>query len=187
VTYHPTTLSSNSVESEIDCLLSALDQVKATLVITYPNADAGNRIIIDKYKYFLASHKNAFLHQSLGQQKYYSLMALADLLIGNSSSGIWEAPSFKLPAVNLGDRQRGRKRAGNVLDVGISVDEIARAIQTGLSPGFRNSLKNITNPYGDGQASVRIVEKLKHTILDSALLQKKFVDLSVPRREALNG
>ncbi len=169
-------------------MLGALDQVDATLLITYPNADSGNRLIIDRYKKFLASHKNAYLHQSLGQQKYYSLMASADLMVGNSSSGIWEAPSFKLPVVNVGDRQRGRKRAGNVLDVDLSQDEIVSSIQAGLSQDFRNSIRNIENPYGDGHASSRIVEKIKHTRIDSSLLQKKFINLSVPHsRKVQNG
>lgn len=182
VTFHPTTLGTASVAEEIDCLLEALSHVQATMIFTYPNADTGNREIIERIQRFAASRPRAQCFTHLSQVGYYSLLAQADLMVGNSSSGIWEAPSFHLPAVNIGDRQRGRLQAGNVLDVGFNVDDILSAIQRGLTAEFRASLSDIRNPYGDGYAAPRIVNTLKNVKLGPGLLQKKFVDLPSVQR-----
>ena len=106
-------------------------------------------------------------------------MSQADLMIGNSSSGIWEAPSFRLPVINISERQKGRLKAGNVIDVDANGDVIHCAIQTVLEPSFRKSLINLQNPYGDGQSSLRIVNTLRRIALDERLLQKKFVDIPI--------
>jgi UDP-N-acetylglucosamine 2-epimerase (non-hydrolysing) len=111
---------------------------------------------------------------NLGTEGYFSLMSHAAAMVGNSSSGIVEAASFKLPVVNIGDRQRGRFHDRNVIDSGYTRKEILEAIHKVTSPGFRATLKGLVNPYGDGQAAERIVSGLKSASLDSTLLLKKF-------------
>ena len=177
VTFHPTTVSETPVIEQVESLLAALDHLPATLVFTHPNADAGHRHIVDRLHAFVQEHPRSALFFNLGHRRYYSLLALADAMVGNSSSGIWEAPSFSLPAVNVGERQQGRTRAGNVIDVRFDADAISKAIQRALQPQFRGSLHGMRNPYGDGHASRRIVEELKRVPLDHRLLQKRFAEL----------
>ena len=176
ISFHPTTLGSAEFGQEVESLLGALSRIQATLVMTYPNADSGNRTIIEHMQEFAAKRPNAHLFTNLGQEKYYSLLAQADLMVGNSSSGCYEAPEFRLPVVNVGDRQRGRLRAANVIDVCADADAIQDAIKRGLDPSFRASLQHLKNPYGDGGASPRIVDTLKRIELGTQLLQKPFVD-----------
>jgi GDP/UDP-N,N'-diacetylbacillosamine 2-epimerase (hydrolysing) len=174
VTFHPTTLGKLGALEEIDNLLAALSKTEGTLIFTCPNADANNQEIVRRLQDFVAFRKNASLYQSLGQLKYYSLLSHADLMIGNSSSGIWEAPSFRLPVVNIGDRQQGRIRAGNVIDVPPEKLRIYNAIMEGLAPSFRDSLCNLLNPYGDGHATNRIIQILRQVELNQSLLKKEF-------------
>jgi UDP-hydrolysing UDP-N-acetyl-D-glucosamine 2-epimerase len=184
VTFHPTTLGSISVHDELDSLLAALTRLSGTLILTSPNADAGNRTILNRLQEFTGTRPHTALFFNLGQLTYYSLMAQADLMLGNSSSGIWEAPTFRLPVVNVGDRQRGRIRAGNVIDAPPDADAIEQAIHRGLQPAFRASLRDLQNPYGDGRTSPRIVSTLKRVALDTRLLQKRFVDRPVPHEHS---
>jgi GDP/UDP-N,N'-diacetylbacillosamine 2-epimerase (hydrolysing) len=181
VTYHPTTLGSSTAKDEVESLVRALKDVDATLVIGCPNADPGNQVIAGTLRKFAGSKPRAGFFTNLGQQKYYSLLALADCMVGNSSSGIWEAPSFQLPVVNVGDRQAGRLRAGNVIDVAVEPDAIVRGLRQALSPEFRESLRNVTNPYGDGQSAQRIVNALRAIEpgppTRQKLLRKRFIDL----------
>jgi UDP-hydrolysing UDP-N-acetyl-D-glucosamine 2-epimerase len=177
VTFHPTTLGDAQVEEEIDVLLAALGDVQGTLVFTYPNADQHSRVIVERVRCFLARRPGSGLFFSLGQRNLYSLLAVADLMVGNSSSGIWEAPSFRLPVVNIGERQRGRLRAANVIDAPSNADAIRAAVRRGLGPDFRASLRDLTNPYGDGHAAARIKEVLAGIELGPRLLRKRFVDL----------
>jgi UDP-hydrolysing UDP-N-acetyl-D-glucosamine 2-epimerase len=178
VTYHPTTLSPLSAGEEVGRLLAALAEVDATLVFTAPNADAGSREIRAALEGFVASrpHRRTLV-VSLGQPAYYSLLAVADAMVGNSSSGIWEAPSFGLPAVNVGDRQRGRLRAANVIDVACEAAAIGDGIRRALDPAFRASLVGLVNPYGDSCATERITAALRATEPGTTLLRKRFVDL----------
>jgi UDP-N-acetylglucosamine 2-epimerase (non-hydrolysing)/GDP/UDP-N,N'-diacetylbacillosamine 2-epimerase (hydrolysing) len=141
--------------------------------MTYPNADTAGRTIIERIEAFAASRPRVRLVKSLGDLLYLSLLTHADAMVGNSSSGIIEAPSFGLPAVNVGSRQRGRLRGPNVIDVGASRDEILRGIEVALAPGFRERLRGIPNPYGDGRAAPRIVRVLREVLLDAQLIQKK--------------
>jgi UDP-hydrolysing UDP-N-acetyl-D-glucosamine 2-epimerase len=182
VTFHPTTVGSLNVEQEVSNLLLALSRVHGTFIFTYPNADSHNRVIIERITEFVASRSRAGFFPNLGQLKYYSLLAEADLMVGNSSSGIFEAPSFRLPVVNVGERQRGRLREKNVIDVEAEADAIFDGIRGGLEPSFRASLRDLQNPYGDGKASPRIVNTLKRIELGIPLLQKPFVDLVVTCR-----
>jgi UDP-hydrolysing UDP-N-acetyl-D-glucosamine 2-epimerase len=173
VTFHPVTLEYERTGEHIDELLAALDTVDAALAITYPNADTAGRVIIDRLKEFTARRPRARLVPSLGEQAYVSLLRHADAMVGNSSSGLIEAPSFGLPVVNIGSRQRGRLRGPNVIDVGNHRDEILAAIASALAPGLKERLAAGPNPYGDGQAAPRIVRILRETPLDQRLIQKR--------------
>jgi UDP-hydrolysing UDP-N-acetyl-D-glucosamine 2-epimerase len=159
VTFHPVTLESGSSAAQMSAMLKALEKRKdLQVVITYPNADADSRSIIGLIDEFVSRNGDrAKAFVSLGQLRYLSLLKHADLMIGNSSSGIIEAPSFGLPVVNIGNRQKGRVRAGNVIDCGTSVAAINNAIEKALTPDFRKACSRITNPYGDGKVAARIL------------------------------
>jgi UDP-hydrolysing UDP-N-acetyl-D-glucosamine 2-epimerase len=176
VTFHPATISPTPLEEQITALLDALADFDGTLVISAPNTDTGSAIIRQKWAVFCGQHPYALMVHSLGQRRYYSLLSHADAMIGNSSSGIWEAPSFRLPVVNVGERQGGRLRAANVLDVGYDPAAIRATLQTALTPSFQASLAALVNPYGDGMAAPRIVNHLKSAAYPE-LLFKKFVDI----------
>ncbi len=180
VTYHPTTLGSLEAKDEIRGVLAALERVEGTLIFTYPNADPGADAIIDEVENFVKRRATAHLFPNMGQHRYYSLMARADLLLGNSSSGLWEAATFRLPVINVGDRQRGRICPINVISVPVNAVEILGAIRQALDRGFRNSLEQLTNPYGDGYATPRIINILKTVEFGPRLLQKRFLELPVP-------
>ena len=145
-----------------------------------PNADTGG-IIIKKMigKHVKHNPENSKLFDSLGQLKYLSLLKNSIVMVGNSSSGIIEAPSFRLPAVNIGNRQNGRIKAGNIIDV-VSCEnaEITIVIKKAISKKFKDSLNKIENPYGDGNTSEKIVEVLKTHSL-SGILRKKFMIIKV--------
>jgi len=172
ITYHPVTLEFESTESQVQNLLDALQQTDAQLVFTYPNADTSGRQIIAMLKEFCDLNTRACLLMSMGMRGYTSAMAHASAMVGNSSSGIIEASSFGLPVVNIGNRQRGRLKSENVIDVGYGQDEIKTGIGKALSDGFRESLAGMANPYGSGDASRKIVQILKELRLDQRLLTK---------------
>ena len=174
VTFHPVTLEYEKTEWQIKELLSALETSGFPVVFTMPNADTNNRIIRREIENFVKKHLSAQAVENLGTQDYFSLMSLAAAMIGNSSSGIIEAASFKLPVVNIGTRQDGRIRARNVIDVGYSKNEILEGIRQATDKEFRESLKGLTNVYGDGNASGRIVGFLKQVALDDRLIRKRF-------------
>jgi UDP-N-acetylglucosamine 2-epimerase (non-hydrolysing) len=177
VTYHPVTLGSEPPEAAMNELLEALTEFPdATIVFTYPNADTGGRVLIKCIDKFVAEHPNqskAFV--SLGQQRYLSVMREADVIIGNSSSGITEAPALKKITVNIGDRQKGRLKAASVIDVAECREDIAVAIRLAISEEFREVLCRTESLYGCGNASKAIVEKLKG-IFPS--IQKPFFDIA---------
>ena len=176
VTYHPVTLEYGQAAWQMTELLAALREVGAPVVLTFPNADTSSRAIIEAARRYVSEAGNAQLTASLGTRGYLSLMSHASAMVGNSSSGILEAASFGLPVVNVGTRQQGRVRGKNVLDVGYTRAEIAAAIRTALSQEFRASLSDLVNPYGDGRAAERIVERLRSVELGAALLRKRFHD-----------
>lgn len=177
VTYHPVTLEDNTAEDQTEELLKALKKFKDVYwVITLPNADTGGRIIADITNRFANYNPiNSKSFASLGQLKYLSLLKHAAIMVGNSSSGIVEAPSFELPVVNIGDRQSGREFGVNIINVPECEGEvIVQAVGRALSDGFKASLKGMQNPYGEGGASLMIVEKLKCVPLGSRLIKKVF-------------
>lgn len=182
VTYHPVTLEYEQTDWQVDELLAALDEIAMPVVFTMPNADTKNTVIRQKIREFVLAHPTASCLESMGTRGYFSLMKGAASMIGNSSSGIIEAPSFKLPVVNIGTRQSGRVRAANVIDTGYARTEVMQAIRKAVSPDFRDGLSDMQNPYGNGHASERIVERLKTIPLDDRLLIKKFIDHPIAAR-----
>jgi UDP-hydrolysing UDP-N-acetyl-D-glucosamine 2-epimerase len=181
VTFHPVTLEHEDTARHVDELLAALDAVDATLVMTYPNADTTGRTIVERVEEFAARTPRARIFRNLGDRLYLSLLKHADAMVGNSSSGLIEAPSFALPVVNVGSRQRGRLRGGNVVDVAPRRDDIVRGIRTALEPDLRRRLDGQPNPYGDGRAASRIVAVLREVALDARLIQKRERDHAAAR------
>jgi UDP-hydrolysing UDP-N-acetyl-D-glucosamine 2-epimerase len=176
VTFHPVTLEYEQTEWQIKELLKALEASNLAVVFTMPNADTANRVVYEAIKSFTAAHPSAWYVDNLGMHAYFSVMPLAAAMVGNSSSGILEAASFKLPVVNVGTRQDGRLRSRNVIDCGHSSEEVIAAIRRATTEDFRASLHDLTNPYGSGDASARILERLKTVVLDDRLTRKRFVD-----------
>ena len=176
-TYHPVTLEYEQTETQTREFLGALEAVQMPAVVTLPNADTSGRIIIQLLREFAAAHPRIQLVDSLGTQGYFSLMKLAAAMVGNSSSGILEAASFKLPVVNIGTRQQGRMRPRNVVDVGYLRQEVVAGIQHVLSAVFLTGLADLQNPYGDGHAAERIVNKIKEPVPAGRLIRKEFCDL----------
>jgi UDP-hydrolysing UDP-N-acetyl-D-glucosamine 2-epimerase len=168
VTFHPTTIAKDTTR-EADALFTALRSVPGQLLFCYPNADAGSRSLIDRIR----SLTDSKVFVNLDPIVYWSLLSHIDLLLGNSSSGIIEAASFELPVVNVGMRQRGRERGRNVLDAEPTVESILDRVTTARSEGFRQSLKGMENPYGDGKAAGRIVDVLASVPLGEQILIKR--------------
>lgn len=174
VTYHPETLEYERTGERVDALLAALSRTDAGIVFTHPNADMGSQAILEGIRAFAARRPGVGVIANLGTQGYFSVMAHAAAIVGNSSSGIIEAASFELPVVNVGDRQHGRARAGNVIDCEPDAEAISAAIAAALRPAFRERLRGMRNPYGDGHAAARIVDTVSRVPLDARLLRKRF-------------
>jgi UDP-hydrolysing UDP-N-acetyl-D-glucosamine 2-epimerase len=177
VTFHPVTLEYEATEYHMRELLAALDDLQTPIIFTMPNADTSGKQIRNIIAGYVKERSSAYLLENLGTEAYFSFMAVASAMIGNSSSGIIEAPSFKLPVVNIGIRQTGRLKAENVIDVGYSRTEILQGIRKAIQPSFKESFRDKANPYGDGQASVKIVNRLKSIPLDEQLLLKVFHEI----------
>ena len=179
VTFHPVTLELDQTEWQITELMAALNKLDLPVVFTMPNADTYNGIIRRHIAEYVRAHSSAWSVENFGTQNYFGVMQFAAAMIGNSSSGIIEAPSFKLPVVNIGTRQTGRVRANNVIDVGYERSEIVAGVQRAITPEFREGLSERVNPYGDGHAAENIVEVLKAVALDDRLIRKVFRDFGV--------
>lgn len=178
ITYHPATLGDTSSEQDINQLLAGLDTFpEATLIFTKSNADADGRIINQHIEAYVEQHKSrARVYTSLGQRRYLSALHHVDVVIGNSSSGIIEAPAVPVATVNIGDRQKGRLRADSVIDVSTDTKSIMQGIEQALSDSFQKSIEDVSSPYGDGEASPRICQHLK--AVDTSNLMTSFHDLS---------
>lgn len=176
-TYLPVGLRVEESIKELNELLSALSKFKEhTIVFTLSNADAGGRKVNEIILKFAEKHKHIKCFPSLGKQRYLSMLNICDVVVGNSSSGIIETPSFKRATVNVGIRQEGRIHPKNVIDVNGNEKEIIEAIQKALyNDGFKNEILNVINPFGNGDASKKIVNILKNIKLDRKLLEKKLV------------
>lgn len=178
VTFHPVTLEPGASKRQMSELLAALARLENVhLIITMPNADTDGRAFIDMIEDFTASHANARAYTSLGQLRYLSCLRYVDGVVGNSSSGLIEAPAFRKGTVNIGDRQRGRLKAASVIDCEPERGAILEAIRKLYSREFQEQLHDVRNPYGEGDAAVRIARVLGECALDSTLLKKGFYDL----------
>lgn len=177
ITYHPETLDPGQAGNQIGELLATLDKLPETgLIFTMPNADTGHRIIIQKIQSFVQTRiGRAILIPSMGQLNYLSTMKLVDAVVGNSSSGIIEAPSFHIGTINIGKRQDGRIRAASVIDCDTSEKAITKAFAKLYSPTFCKKLRTVENPYGTGGAADKIIAVLKKTDF-SKLIIKRFYD-----------
>jgi GDP/UDP-N,N'-diacetylbacillosamine 2-epimerase (hydrolysing) len=177
VTLHPATLEDQAPEEQISQLLAALsDKPDITLIFTLPNADTGGLEIMRQIKDFVEKNDNAYIFESLGQLNYLSCMAIVDGIIGNSSSGILEAPTLKVGAVNIGSRQLGRSQSKSVINSPANKVELGKALDKLLSPEFQATLEFCESPYGEGGASIQILRILRKASFDG-ILGKSFHDL----------
>ena len=180
VTCHPETLSGKDQESNVRSLLEALQMLADTkVIITLPNADPGSRIITGRMWEFGRQTENVFVFESLGHTCYLSLLQYVDAVVGNSSSGIVEAPLFGIGTVNIGNRQKGRVAGASVINVPHEKESIYQAIRQAQSKEFKTTLKSLRNPYGTGGAAARIRDILKQVELEG-LTRKRFYDLPYP-------
>lgn len=181
VTFHPETMSSDSVEMQCRELLDALSAFPdMKFIITKSNADEGSGIINSMMETYAHDNHNVLLVSSLGNLKYLSALKYSAMMIGNSSSGIIECPYFKIPTINIGHRQDGRLQANTIINCNTKTDEIVKAIQFAQSENFKKSIQNVSCPYGDGHASEKVLISL-HEWLDTDRidLKKKFYDIEV--------
>ena len=178
VTYHPETLSSASATGQLHSLFGALDAFCASsgecsVVFTMPNADTGGREIMEHIRAYAEHRPHVSAHTSLGQLRYLSAMRHAAVVVGNSSSGLYEAPSLHVPTVNIGDRQKGRLRAASVIDCAPEKDAILAALNTAIA----TDCSAVSNPYGDGRTAERIVTVLESLTDTASLVRKHFFAL----------
>lgn len=180
ITFHPATLENSSAREQFNELLNALDELEETnFIFTKANSDTDGDVInkmIDEY--VSKNSQKAVAFASLGQLRYLSAIKFVDIVLGNSSSGLTEVPSFKKATINIGDRQKGRARASSVIDVRPVKEEILTAIKRAYSKEFEQTLKDTINPYDGGNPSKKMVKILKETKLDG-ILKKKFYDIGI--------
>ena len=179
ITYHPVTLESQDIESQMYALFSALDKNENMIhIITKANADAGGRQINQMLEDYSSSRKNVFLFDSLGLIRYLSAVKYCEFVLGNSSSGLLEVPSLHVPTINIGDRQKGRIKAESVIDCKGDKESIIKAIKKAKSAYFKDFCLTITNPYEGQRTSETIVNLTKKYVLfNNVELKKKFYDL----------
>ena len=180
ITFHPVTLENSSAKEQFSELLKAIDELKDTnFIFTKANSDIDGDVInktIDEY--ISKNSQKAVAFASLGQLRYLSAIKFVDIVLGNSSSGLSEAPSFKKATINIGDRQKGRTKASSVIDISPIKEEILAAIKKAYSKEFEQILKNTSNPYDGGNPSKKMVKILKEIKLDG-ILKKKFYDIGL--------
>ncbi|WP_394968287.1 UDP-N-acetylglucosamine 2-epimerase [uncultured Helicobacter sp.] len=181
ITFHPVTLENATAQAQFKELLNALEILNKTytsigFIFTKANADTNGRIINDMIDEFVQLHTNAIAFISMGQLRYLSTMNFVNAVIGNSSSGLGEAPSFKIATINIGDRQKGRIKANSVIDCEPKSDEIIKSCEYAMSKEFQVILQNVKNPYGDGGASDKTYKILKTYPLEG-FLKKSFYDI----------
>ncbi len=181
VTFHPVTLEENHVKEQFGELLSALDRHRELdYIITKANSDVNGRVINEMIDQYASDHQNVMAFHSLGMLRYLSAMKYSSMVIGNSSSGLLEAPSFGIPTINIGDRQKGRLQSDSVINCRPEVADIERAITSALSKEIQNKAKNTRNPYGDGNTSDKIIRALEDVICNQTIeLKKRFYDVDL--------
>jgi GDP/UDP-N,N'-diacetylbacillosamine 2-epimerase (hydrolysing) len=185
ITFHPVTMEENSAEGQMQQLLCALEKIQGiNWVITKANADANGRLLNRMIDEFCQNHANAIAYTSLGSLRYLSSMKYCEMVIGNSSSGILEAPAFKKPTINIGDRQKGRIMPTSVICCQPNFHEIIEAIKYSTSKEFKDKLLYFENPYGNGNTSYKIIEILKVMLFNKVIdLKKTFYDLNVYNKD----
>lgn len=177
ITFHPVTLENQTAEHQMKELLNVLSELRETTIIfTMPNADTGGRALIGMIEEFVIHNSNARAFTSLGQLRYLSCIDIVDGVVGNSSSGVMEVPSFKKGTINIGDRQLGRLQAKSIINSQPKEKNIRDSIKRLYSEDFKRVLLETTNPYGEGGASARIVKVLREVSLDG-VIKKTFYDL----------
>lgn len=177
ITFHPVTLEQNTSAQQMDELLAVLAELKDTgFIFTMPNADTEGRVLFRQITAFCAQHSQARAYTSLGQLRYLSCIQYVDGVVGNSSSGLTEVPSFKKGTINIGDRQRGRLKAVSVIDCNPDRASISKSLERLYSAEFQKLLTTVENPYGKGGASERIAKILENTSINN-LLKKNFFAL----------
>ena len=180
VTFHPVTLEKSTAKEQFQELLDAIDTLEDTnIIFTKANSDTDGRVINRMCEEYVSknSHKTVCF-ASLGQLRYLSALQFVDAVVGNSSSGLTEAPSFKIGTINIGDRQKGRIKASSVIDCEPSRESIKKAFEKLYSKEFQEALKSVQNPYGDGCASLKIVEEIKKADLNN-ILKKSFYNIEL--------
>lgn len=177
ITFHPVTLEPGTAAAQMSALLGSLGDLNDTkLIFTLPNADTGGRTLIKMVERFVAANPHARAYPSLGQLRYLSCVAQVDGVVGNSSSGLTEVPSFHKGTVNIGDRQRGRLQAASVIQCDPTRQGVTRAIDQLYTSEFQSTLGGICNPYGSGGASEKVVATIKSYPLE-LIVKKHFYDL----------
>ena len=180
-TYHPVTMEKDEMDYQINNILDALNEIPELFIIfTKSNADMGGQYLNHMLEEYVIKNKaRSAIFSSLGQQRYMSCMKYCDVIIGNSSSGIIEAPSLKIPTVNIGDRQKGRVKGSSVIDCPPDKDAIVRAIKRALSVEFKNSTQIVENPYGGDGVTDKIISVIKENINKKKIIRKKtFYDIN---------
>jgi UDP-hydrolysing UDP-N-acetyl-D-glucosamine 2-epimerase len=155
VTLHPVTINPKETTQVLNSLISAMSAFEATYIITLPNSDSGNDEIRTAFQLLALKRKNVVILEALGEQAYFSLMSLSDLMVGNSSSGLIEAGAYQLPVIDIGSRQQGRVRGQNVIHVEPDPVLLSDGFRRGLSSTFKESLAGTSSPYGDGKVHQR--------------------------------
>ncbi|HEX3519223.1 MAG TPA: UDP-N-acetylglucosamine 2-epimerase [Solirubrobacteraceae bacterium] len=179
LTLHPASLAPEAAGAQAEAVIGAVEDLlhdSGSIVVSLPNDDPGSPVIHELLSSWGARRANVHVFATLGQRRYLSLLRCADLVLGNSSSAIIEAPSFRVPVVNVGDRQRGRLMAANVIGAGAQRPAVAAAMRRALDPAFRASLSELENPYDHGDVAMSILETLRRTPLEG-LTHKRFFDL----------
>lgn len=183
-TFHPVTLENNTSVSQLNELLKAISNFPETLFIfSKSNADSEGRLINKTLESFCSDNKNVSVFSSLGMNAYLSAVKHSRFVIGNSSSGLIEVPSFKIPTINIGDRQKGRLLASSVICCEPNCESIISAINLASDKEFRAGLSKTVNPYGDGKTSSKIVNIIKTTLNGPIDLKKKFYNIRMTNEQ----
>jgi GDP/UDP-N,N'-diacetylbacillosamine 2-epimerase (hydrolysing) len=177
VTFHPVTLEKSTAKTQFQELLDSINELKDTnIIFTKANSDTDGRVINSMIGSYVSTHDNTIAFTSMGQLNYLSALQFMDAVIGNSSSGLLEAPSFKIATIDIGDRQKGRIKADSTISCLPKKKDIDSALKKMYSEDFQNIVNNVKNPYGDGGASEKIASIIKSIDLDN-ILKKSFYDL----------
>ena len=175
-TFHPTSFDKLNYDEQVKFFTDVLKDLPFNILLTAPNPDPGNKVFYDALKSFSAEYKKVIFCENLGTKKYYYAMSKAAFMVGNSSSGIWEAPSFQLPVVNIGNRQQDRRCGDNVIHVGYSKSEVQNAIKKIQNDDFKKIVESCDNPYVQKDTLEKIITHLKADFDKHTLLSKKFID-----------